>query len=247
MNKIEAINMYETDKGFKIYSESVNNIGLWQSEEIIIKQYANTSSKILDLGCGCGRTTFGLYDLGFHKIVGLDLCSRSIKYATKLAYKQNKKIDFIVGDSSELFFDAEEFDLVFYSFNGLQLIPGYENRMNVIKESERVLKDGGYFIFTAHDRNNPEFKKFWEEELLRWEKGINNKELEIYGDMIIKENDGIGFIHYSNIEEIEKMIKETNFNVVDIKKRSDIAIETKDVLDWSSDTNFWILRKELKK
>ena len=35
-----------------------------------------------------------------------------------------------------------------------------------------------------------------------------DKDLEIFGDMIIKENNGTGFIHYSSIKEIEDMIEE---------------------------------------
>ena len=71
-----------------------------------------------------------------------------------------------------------------------------------------------------------------------------DKDLEIFGDMIIKENNGTGFIHYSSIKEIEDMIEEnTDYKIIKLIKRSDICEENKKVKEFSSDTYFWILQK----
>lgn len=245
--KIRSLEMYKTDKGFEIYSNAVDEIGLWKSEEMIIKKYCkDLNTRILDLGCGCGRTTFGLYKIGYKNIVGLDLCDRFIDYARERVKKENLDIQFIIGDSSQLELEENSFDLVFYSFNGLQLIPGYDNRANVLKESYCLLKNGGYMIFTAHDREVEMFKDFWSQEKEKWDKGLNSKDAELFGDMYIYENGGTGFIHYSSIDELKNFIfTNSKFKIVEYLNRSDIIDESEQIKNWSSDTVFWVLRKEI--
>ena len=108
----------------------------------------------------------------------------------------------------QITFWQKKFLFIFYSFNGLQLIPGKQNRINALKETFRVLKSNGYFIFIAHNREEKQYKSIWNEEKKKWNMNQQDKDLEIFGDMIIKENNGTGFIHYSSIKEIEDMIEE---------------------------------------
>ena len=63
---------YNKEENIKRYGEGIK-IGLWNSEKIIFDKYIDKKSKILDLGCGAGRTTFGLYELGYKNIIGLDI------------------------------------------------------------------------------------------------------------------------------------------------------------------------------
>ena len=109
----------------------------------------------------------------------------------------------------QITFWQKNFYFIFYSFNGLQLIPGKQNRINALKETFRVLKSNGYFIFIAHNREEKQYKNIWNEEKKKWNMNQQDKDLEIFGDMIIKENNGTGFIHYSSIKEIEDMIEES--------------------------------------
>ena len=213
ISKKSAIEMYNSDKGFKKYSSAVTEIGLWKSEKKVIESYIDKKAKILDLGCGCGRTTFGLYDIGYCDIEGLDLSERQIMFAKQFAEKKKKNIKFSVGDATQLPYNDETFDFVFYSFNGIQLIPGYENRLSCFKEVYRVLKKGGYFIFTAHNREVKEFKEFWDNEKIKWDNDRQDTNLEIFGDMIIFEDDGQGFIHYSSIDEIKNILEYTGFKI----------------------------------
>ena len=131
MKKIEAIGMYNTNAGFEKYTKAIESIKLWKSEKIIVEKYISKKSKILDLGCGAGRTTFGLYDLGYTNIIGLDLSERLTKYAIDYSCRNNYKIKFIEGDSCSLPFGDNTFDFIIYSFNGLQLIPGEKNQIIV--------------------------------------------------------------------------------------------------------------------
>ena len=59
ITKEKSIEIYENNLGLKKYINVIEEIQLWKSEKIIIEKYINHNAKILDLGCGAGRTTFG--------------------------------------------------------------------------------------------------------------------------------------------------------------------------------------------
>ena len=76
---------FTTEKTVSDYAKAVREIGLWESEKIMIKKYFNLESRILDIGCGAGRTTIGLYKLGYHLIEGLDLSEAMIAQARRIS------------------------------------------------------------------------------------------------------------------------------------------------------------------
>jgi len=118
--------------------------GLFQSEKLIIDKYLK--GKILDLGCGCGRTTKELHDLGFD-VIGVDIVEDMIKRAQK----NNPHIKFELGDACNLKFNPNTFDLVFFSYNGLDYIHPESKRKKAIREIKRVLKPNGLFIYSSHN------------------------------------------------------------------------------------------------
>lgn len=184
-------------------------------------------------------------NFGFKNIIGLDIADKLIDSAKEYIKNNNWDIEFVLGDATDLKYDDNLFDIVIFSFHGLQTIPGMNNRIKVLKEVYRVLKSNGLFIFTAHDRDgNKEFAEFWKEEKLKWEKGIQDKRLEIYGDRYMIDKTGEeGFIHLSSIEEMKEFINNTDFKIVEYVKSNDIAIENEKTKEFALDTVFWILQK----
>lgn len=126
--------------------------GLWPSENYFFRKYfSNTSGKLLDVGCGTGRTSIPLQKLGF-RVVGVDIAKPMIINAKKIARSKNIKLQYFVADVENLLFVSEQFDYAIFSNQGWTQMPGKQSRLNALKEVHRVLKKGGIFIFTTHNR-----------------------------------------------------------------------------------------------
>ena len=249
MNKeIESIRKtYNNDAVVQSYTNAVENVGLWNSEKLMINKYISKNAKILDLGCGAGRTTINLYKEGYKDIIGLDISDKFIEFAQRYCNKNNLNIDFIRGDATNLeFAKSNSYDAVLFSYNGMQCIPGKANRDNVIKEVYRVLKPGGIYIFTAHNRDDSgKFQHLWDEELELWKAGKQDKNLEMYGDKYTTNNNNgeTVFLHFSNIKEMKEFINQENFEILEYIKREEICEEREEVKEFSGSTWFWITRK----
>ncbi|MBU0761299.1 MAG: peptidoglycan bridge formation glycyltransferase FemA/FemB family protein [Nanoarchaeota archaeon] len=134
-------NEYENKESIQHFS-TINKI--FEKEKYLIEKYFK--GKILDLGCGCGRTTKELFDRGYD-VVGVEIVEDMVKAA-----KDNfPQINFEIGDACDLKFSNESFDIVFFSYNGLDYIYPEKERIRALEEIERALKKGGYFIYSSHD------------------------------------------------------------------------------------------------
>lgn len=237
---------YDQDCNIKRYGEAIDEVGLWESEKIIFDKYINKDDTILDIGCGAGRTTINLYKRGYKNIIGLDLSTSLIAYANNYIKENNMDINFVVGDATELEYPENAFDVVIFSFNGMQCIPGKKNRDNVLKEVYRVLKPGGIYIFTAHNRDDSgRYQYVWDEEKIKWENGTQDSNLEIYGDRYTIDPTGeTAFVHFSNIEEMIEFINQEDFEIIEYKKSTDIAEEKDKTKEFAGATVFWIVRKK---
>jgi len=234
------------EKAAENYTNAIENIGLWKSEEYVIDKYFDKDKSILDIGCGAGRTTFNLYEMGYKNIIGLDLTPEMISAAKTINKEKKTDIEFIVGDAVELKFEDNSFEQALFSFNGLMQIPEKKNRIRALKEIKRVLTKNGIFIFTTHDReNNDNFKEFWEKEEKIWEAGNQDKRIYEYGDKILpSDNDDRDlFIHFPNREEIIECIEETGWKLIEDFYREDLFKENKEVKEFSTECRFWIVKK----
>jgi ubiquinone/menaquinone biosynthesis C-methylase UbiE len=222
-------------------------VGLWQSERIIFAKYLQPHNKILDIGCGTGRTTFGLYGMGYKDILGLDLSEEMISAAQKIANDKSLEISFAIENACALSFNTDSFDAAVFSFNGIMTIPAKETRQKSFNEIYRVLKPGGLFIFTTHDINTSQYIDYWNEERNKWEKGEQDKRLLEYGDLIYSEPDAssgiVCFVHIPVDGEVEEYIKESGFNLLYKELRSNISEENKKVMENSADCYFWVVKK----
>ncbi len=165
--------------------------GLWPAEEAAIAKYVE-KGKILDLGCGTGRTTKPLQDKGYD-VIGVDITPAMISSAKKLS----PKVKFEVGDATKLRFKDNAFDCILFSNQGWSQIPGTEKRKQALREMRRVLKKEGILIITTHVRKLKGFILLW---IKQWLKqfilkpiGFNILEEE-FGDVFFeRENSGMEY------------------------------------------------------
>ncbi len=58
------------------YARAVKNVGLWNSEKILIEKFIPKSAKILELGAGAGRVSFALKNLGYENLTITDFAPK---------------------------------------------------------------------------------------------------------------------------------------------------------------------------
>ncbi len=105
-----------------------------------------SGQRVLDLGCGAGRTTAVLHRMGA-AVTGADLSAALIGAA-----RQNERsIPFVVADAARLNFQEGAFDAVVFSYNGLDCLFPKTKRLEAIREVARVLRTGGKFILSHHN------------------------------------------------------------------------------------------------
>src|SRR4030042_3677960 len=151
-----------TQKAYKEWAER----GLWEAEKIFIDKYFKKGSSVFDIGCGTGRTTIPLFKADY-KVEGIDITPEMIFNATEIAEKKNLPIIYRVGDATNLGYKDNSFDNAIFSNNGWTQIPGKEKRFKAIEEIYRILKPGGYFIFTTHERRWRGYFWFWLKQLAK--------------------------------------------------------------------------------
>ena len=233
-----------TEKTVSDYTRAVKEIGLWKSEKMMIKKYFKPEDRILDIGCGAGRTTIGLYRLGYHFVEGLDLSEAMIVQARRITKELNYDIIFNVGDAACLNYDDENFEAALFSFNGIMQIPRRKNRIKVLKEIKRILKPEGFFLFTTHDRDSSkEYESFWQEEKRKWALHLEDKSLHEFGDRIVKMEERDIFIHLPTREEVISSLEEAGFILIEGVSRSELCEESEEVKKFSTDCVFWLVQK----
>jgi SAM-dependent methyltransferase len=99
----------------------------------------------LDVGCGAGRFTRYLLDAGA-RVVGVDLSEKLLQ----LAASRYPPARFARADATALPFEEGRFDVVACAFNGLDYVAPQSMRRAALRESLRVLRRGGLFLFSSH-------------------------------------------------------------------------------------------------
>jgi ubiquinone/menaquinone biosynthesis C-methylase UbiE len=220
-----VIDEFSGENAQKRYARKAHD-GFWDGEKFFIDKYFTAKEAVLDLGCGMGRTTIPLHQLG-HKVVGVDLVPAMIETAQSIAREKGLAIDYRVGDATQLDFPDDYFSYVLFSNQGWTQIPGKEERLKALKQMRRVLKPGGILIFTAHTRRF--FVKnwyFWLWQRIRFyvlkPLGFSIAEMD-YGDRFFARESSDErrtyvtqqYIHIPTVREVTRAIAQSGLNLVE--------------------------------
>lgn len=119
--------------------------GPYAPNENKLRLLGNVKGKeILEIGCGGGQCSIAFSKQGAI-CTGLDLSKEQLKYAEKLAKKNNVFVKFLKHDIQSLKgFESNNYDIVFSAF-ALHYVP---DLTKCFKEVFRVLKNKGIFVFS---------------------------------------------------------------------------------------------------
>ena len=244
VNADKVMEYYVSEQVVDHYARATSSVGLWLSEEKIFQRvFADTSASLLEIGCGCGRIAFGLQQLGYANLMGIDFSRNMIERARQLARAMSVGVSFQVADATKMPFSDNLFDGAIFGFNGLMQIPGRARRREALGETFRVLRSGSYFVFTTHEREMNKWKKFWKQERVRWRKGKQAKDLDEYGDRFEPTKLGELFIHVPAKQDVVDDLKAIGFKLEADVLRSRIADEPEIVRKFSDECRFWVARK----
>jgi SAM-dependent methyltransferase len=90
------------------------------------------SAKILDMGCGSGRSLSDLRNLGYKNSFGIDTSLESIELCGRNGFLRDK--DVFLMDGANTSFDDSEFDMVF----SVGLLEHFEDFTPFVKEMTRI-------------------------------------------------------------------------------------------------------------
>jgi len=135
---------YESERGTALYGAES---GLTPLERSLVDEFfPRPPARVLDIGCGAGRTTIGLAERGY-QVVGIDL-SRNL---LDLAHRRFAALPFHRVDAASLAYRSSSFDAAIFSYNGIDCIYPVRSRIRCIHEVFRVLRAGGPFLLSSHN------------------------------------------------------------------------------------------------
>ena len=166
----------------------------------ILSKYIGSAMKILDVGCGYGRTLRELYDRGYRNLIGIDFSSKMIERASSL----NPNILFELTDGKRLDFEDNSIDCVIL-LAVLTCIIDEDSQKALIREIHRILKNGGILYINDFLVNDSDMY------LKRYERYKDT--YSQYG--IFETDDGGVFRHHSE-EYLDELL--SDYNCLEKKK-----------------------------
>src|SRR5881296_1712799 len=123
---------------------------LQKPEEVVLTMLGDRlkDMRMLDIGVGAGRTTFHFAPL-VKEYIGVDYSHKMIE-ACKRRFPERADSFRVCDARSMSVLPHDYFDLVLFSFNGIDYVP-VTDRKKILTEVSRVARKGAQFLFSTHN------------------------------------------------------------------------------------------------
>jgi len=175
----------------------------FKEEKEFLLRNIKKDSKILEVGCGDGRSLNDLLEIS-ENLTGLDIDEKAVKIA-KEKFSRYQKVKIVLGDARNLPFKEKLFDYItcigtFANFG--------EDKFIVLNEIKRVLKDDGKIIISVY--SNESLK----ERVALYNKfGFKIKRIEKDGRVIFDDVKTEGISEQFSEKQLRDIASKSNFNV----------------------------------
>ncbi len=176
----------------------------------ILYDFIQKDSKIIDIGCGFGKTVFDLHKQGYVNICGIDSNKSGIKFANLKSKRLNPKPKVKIANALYLPYQDSIFDGVITQAFWTTIVTAKE-RLKIIKEINRIMKQNGILYIADFEQNYhlPMYKKRYEDGI---KKGYENGTFEV----INKKTEEFEYLaHHHTKEELSKLAREGGFSKIE--------------------------------
>ena len=186
----------------KAYKDSLD-----KEEDYLIKN-VNKNAKVLEIGCGAGRSLKRLLPIT-HRLVGIDHDPTAVELA-KEQFKALPEVKIFLENAKKLHFKDSTFDYVFcmVSFSNFG-----EDKFKVLHEMRRVMKKDGVILISV-------FSETSFEERMRAYKQSKVPIKEIKGTTVIFEDSlggGDNVSEQYSKEELKDLFERAGLKIIEIK------------------------------
>lgn len=139
---INGILRYEKVFGYNFVSTG----GIKTAQELFSEIDLTPGAKVLDIGSGLGGSAFFIEENYAAKVTGIDLSSNMIQLSNQRASYRNSKVQFILGDCTQMKFEPESFNLI-YSRDSLLHV---QDKTTLFQKIKDWLKPSGKVLITDY-------------------------------------------------------------------------------------------------
>jgi len=179
----------------------------FDKEKDYLRKIVAPNSKVLDVGCGNGRSIFDILPLT-QDVVGIDHEEKAIKDAVA-SFAQYPSVRFIQADATEMPFGNESFDFIICMGTFANFA---DKKTGILKEMRRVLKQSGKIIISVFSED-----AFDERMKLYKQTGVKIKEIK-GTTVVFDESLGDNISEQFSEKELRVIFKQTNLKVEDMTK-----------------------------
>ena len=182
--------------------------GLRRWEQEIVRRFMS-SGKVLSVGCGGGRESFALEQLGY-KPYGIDISEGQIASANQTKKRRSSSATFQAYSGADFPFPDGFFRSVTVWSQVLGNVPGKRKRLHMLKECHRVLEPNGIVSASVHD-----LEKTMKIVAEAGQHYIEPEDSES-GDILLDESSGGAcYWHYFTGPELRDLFEDAGFTVVE--------------------------------